>query len=228
MWRSLLQRIDEAQRRRRFVALPAAVLRKYGDDGAPGRPGCGERRATLDGGPLERPRGPAATAAVADAAVDRAVGAPGAGAAATAAASGFAALGRGLPVTVGALCFTLLVHFALYDVAFRLLTPLQLSARDVAPGAAFGAGAWTVLLLAGTYLVGHQIGRMSDVYGSFALVLGLLWWLYLAAQIVMRRTDEHIAVRFDQDGSDEPSSSSGGSTVSSDCRRSAPSRSRMR
>jgi hypothetical protein len=37
----------------------------------------------------------------------------------------------------------------------------------------------------GGYYVTHQIKNSSEVYGTFALVIGLLVWLYLAAQITL-------------------------------------------
>ncbi len=49
------------------------------------------------------------------------------------------------------------------------------------PGAAFAAVIWQVLELFGTAYVGHAVKGTSATYGAFALVLGLLGWLYLAA-----------------------------------------------
>ena len=31
----------------------------------------------------------------------------------------------------------------------------------------------------------HELRNISQVYGFFAIVLGILWWIYLAAQIVI-------------------------------------------
>jgi uncharacterized BrkB/YihY/UPF0761 family membrane protein len=43
----------------------------------------------------------------------------------------------------------------------------------------------TVLLLVGSWIVERQIGRASAVYGFFASVIGLLAWIYLAAQLFL-------------------------------------------
>jgi hypothetical protein len=45
-----------------------------------------------------------------------------------------------------------------------------------------GGVAWQALLAVGRYLVGHNLKHASEVYGFFAVVLGLLSWLYLGAQ----------------------------------------------
>jgi uncharacterized BrkB/YihY/UPF0761 family membrane protein len=44
---------------------------------------------------------------------------------------------------------------------------------------------WTILQAAGGYYVTHQIKNASEVYGTFALVIGLLAWIYLGAQITL-------------------------------------------
>ena len=38
---------------------------------------------------------------------------------------------------------------------------------------------------AGVFLMDHELRNVSQVYGFFAIVLGILWWIYLAAQIVV-------------------------------------------
>ena len=55
----------------------------------------------------------------------------------------------------------------------------------VLPGAVVAAVGWTALLLVGNWVVDHQIGRASAIYGLFATVIGLLAWIYLAAQLFL-------------------------------------------
>ena len=50
-------------------------------------------------------------------------------------------------------------------------------------GAAIGGAAWTVLQAVGGYLIGRQLRHSSELYGFFAIVLGLMAWLMLAAQL---------------------------------------------
>ena len=89
----------------------------------------------------------------------------------------------------------LVLNFGLYLCAFRILPHRRLSWRDVLPGALAGAIFWTGLHLLGGYYVAHQIRGASQVYGTFAVVIGLLSWLYLGAQgsLLSRRAERRPA-----------------------------------
>jgi YihY family inner membrane protein len=78
-----------------------------------------------------------------------------------------------------------LVSVAVFAFAFRVLTVASIAWRQVLPGALVGAIGWTALLLVGQWVVERQIGRASAVYGLFATVIGLLAWIYLAAQLFL-------------------------------------------
>ena len=80
---------------------------------------------------------------------------------------------------------SLLLNLALFIVAYRVLTVRDLGWRDVFPGAATAAVIWTAMQALGGYYVTHQLKNASNVYGTFALVIGLLVWLYLGAQITL-------------------------------------------
>ena len=74
-------------------------------------------------------------------------------------------------------------NVGVYLLGFRVLTPARVPTRDLWRGAVVGGLGWEVLQLAGGYLVGHQLQHASAVYGMFGLVLGLISWLYLGAQL---------------------------------------------
>ncbi len=86
---------------------------------------------------------------------------------------------------VGAVVSSLVVNVGLFVVAFRLLTPKQIPWNDMVPGAIVGAVGWTVLQYLGGVLVEHSLRNTSKEYGAFALVLGLIGFLYLAAQVTL-------------------------------------------
>ncbi len=77
------------------------------------------------------------------------------------------------------------LNVALYWLAFRVLTPAEVETRDLLPGAIVGGIAWTALQLLGTLLVARQLQHTSELYGTFGVVLGLLFFLYLASQITV-------------------------------------------
>jgi YihY family inner membrane protein len=80
---------------------------------------------------------------------------------------------------------SLVLNLALFMLSFRVLTAKDVSWRDVFPGSAFAAILWTILQMVGGYYVTHQLKGASNVYGTFAIVIGLLVWIYLGAQITL-------------------------------------------
>ena len=86
---------------------------------------------------------------------------------------------------VVSLAGTVLVSVAVFAFAFRVLTVAHVSWREVVPGAIFAAIAWTILLMLGNWLVDRHIRHASQVYGFFAIVIGLLAWISLVAQLFL-------------------------------------------
>jgi membrane protein len=90
---------------------------------------------------------------------------------------------------------SLVLYFVLFGLAFTILTSEDLSWRDVWPGAAVAAVAWTVLQAIGGYIVSHQLRGASQTYGTFATVIGLMAWLYLAAQMTFYAAEINVVRR---------------------------------
>jgi YihY family inner membrane protein len=92
-------------------------------------------------------------------------------------------------VSVGA---SLAVDFGLLWLAFRLLTPSKIAWRCLRGGAAAAAVAYEALQLLGSYYVTHTLKSASNVYGTFALVIGLLSWIYLTSTIVLLAAEANV------------------------------------
>jgi membrane protein len=90
-----------------------------------------------------------------------------------------------LLLKVVTLAGTVLVSVAVFAFAYRVLTVAKVGWRDVLPGAIVAAIAWTILLMIGTWVVDRYIRNAEDVYGFFAIVIGLLAWISLAAQLFL-------------------------------------------
>lgn len=101
--------------------------------------------------------------------------------------SGIGTFGSRQPlyIEVLAIAISAVVNCLQYLLAFRVLTPKQISHREIVPGALIGGAGWTILQAVGSYLVGHTLKGDSATYGTFAVVLGLLAWLYMAARITI-------------------------------------------
>jgi YihY family inner membrane protein len=96
--------------------------------------------------------------------------------------SGASASGSlGTAVRIGVAVVTLLVSFLVFWLAFRLLTPSDIASSSFRGGAAAAAVGYGVLQLVGSVYVDHVVRNASNVYGTFALVIGLLSWIYLLA-----------------------------------------------
>jgi len=78
-----------------------------------------------------------------------------------------------------------LVNMLLFLIGFRVLTVRNVSLRTLLPGAVLAAIAWALLQWLGGWYVARQLSRASATYGAFALVIGLLSWLYLASTVTL-------------------------------------------
>lgn len=79
-----------------------------------------------------------------------------------------------------------------YLVALHILAPKQTRYRRLLPGALVGGLGWTVLQQLGGYLIVHQLQRTTEIYGFFAIVLGLIFWLNLGARLFLYATEVNI------------------------------------
>src|SRR5581483_3093178 len=92
---------------------------------------------------------------------------------------------------------SILVNIGVFVLAFRLATARDLTVRDVLPGAVSAAVGWQLLQLFGVPYVTHVIRHASATNGVFALVLGLLAFLYLTAVVAVLSTEVNV-VRVDR------------------------------
>jgi YihY family inner membrane protein len=100
-------------------------------------------------------------------------------------AAGFAhAAGSALSGVAG-VAASAVVNTLLFLVGFRVLTVRNVPLRSLLPGALLAALAWALLQWLGGWYVGRQLTRATNTYGTFALVIGLLSWLYLAATVTL-------------------------------------------
>ena len=92
---------------------------------------------------------------------------------------------NGTAAQVGTVAVSLVLNVGVFWLAFRLATMRRVRWRDLWIGAAIAAFVWQVLQLVSGYVVSHQLSHSSSLYGTFGVVLGLLAWLYLQAQVTL-------------------------------------------
>lgn len=84
-----------------------------------------------------------------------------------------------------ALLVSLALNVGVFWLAFRLGTAREIGWRQLRLGAVIAAVIWQILQYVGGYFISHQLAHASPVYGTFAVVIGLLAWLYLQAELTL-------------------------------------------
>ena len=102
-------------------------------------------------------------------------------------------LGGSLLKVVGIL-ISLLLNFALFLAAFRLLTSASVGTSELWPGVFLAGVLWELLLLVGGYYIGHVFKHATSTYGTFGLVIALLVWLHLGAQVTIYSSELNVVV----------------------------------
>jgi membrane protein len=99
-------------------------------------------------------------------------------------------LGAGGKV-VGILVATALNLFV-FGAVFRLLTTDTVETRSLIPGVIVATVGWEILQLLGGWYISHEVKNASAVYGTFALVIGLLAWIHLGAMFVVLGAETNV------------------------------------
>jgi len=113
----------------------------------------------------------------------------------TALAAFTTAVARGAGAAILGVTSAGVVNFGLFLLAFMVLTAEPLRVRDVALGAAIASVFWGALQLIGTWYVGRALRHASPTYGFFAVVIALLSWLALGAQLVLWAAEINVVRR---------------------------------
>jgi YihY family inner membrane protein len=94
-------------------------------------------------------------------------------------------VGNSLAAGIAGVVLALLCNIGLFVAVFKLLSPRDRDWRDLAPGAVVGGIGWQILQVVGQALVRHNLRHSSELYGQFAVVLGLISFLGFAAQLFL-------------------------------------------
>ncbi|MCZ4078435.1 YihY/virulence factor BrkB family protein [Rhodococcus sp. H36-A4] len=80
---------------------------------------------------------------------------------------------------------SILLNIIVFTVAFRLATARDLSISNVLPGAIVAGVLWQILQTFGGVYIKYVVGRASITNGVFAVVLGLLAFMYIASVLIV-------------------------------------------
>jgi uncharacterized BrkB/YihY/UPF0761 family membrane protein len=92
---------------------------------------------------------------------------------------------NGAVAYVATVVISLILNVGMFWLAFKMATAWQVPWRQLRTGAVLAAVCWQVLQVVGGYVISHQLQRASELYGTFGIVLGLLAWLFLQAEVTL-------------------------------------------
>lgn len=102
---------------------------------------------------------------------------------------------RGVERPLG-LALSTTVTLVMFTAGFMILTAEPLGWRDVLLGAGLATVFWQALQLLGNWYVTRVLHDASDTYGFFAIVIALLSWMYMAAQLTLLAAELNVVHRY--------------------------------
>jgi inner membrane protein YhjD len=98
----------------------------------------------------------------------------------------------GMEWKVASIVFSTLLDFALFWIAFQVLATLHVPWSRLWKGALVAAVGYEALQLLGGYYIQRVVKHAANVYGTFALVIGLLSFIYLAVHIALAGAEVNV------------------------------------
>lgn len=93
--------------------------------------------------------------------------------------------GRSDPARAFSLIVSMLTIFGLVLMVFRFGASITPPIKKLLTGSLVAAVGLQVIQIFGSYLVLHELKKLSSLYGSFAIALGILFWIYIQVRIVL-------------------------------------------
>jgi YihY family inner membrane protein len=113
---------------------------------------------------------------------------------ASTAASGVVTGLGGPAVRYGTIALSLVVNFVLFLVAFRFLTAAAIPTSCLWIGVGFAAAFWEILQVVGGIYINHVYRHAQGFYSQFALVIALIVWLHLGAQVTLYAAEINVVL----------------------------------
>ncbi|HYH27587.1 MAG TPA: YhjD/YihY/BrkB family envelope integrity protein, partial [Actinomycetota bacterium] len=108
-----------------------------------------------------------------------------------------------LAITLGGALLAFAVDFTLFLIAYRVLVKREGPPFPrLWPGALFASAGWTILKLGGSWLASTQVDKASAVYGTFAVTIGILVLLTIAAHVFLYGAELNVVLK-ERSGGDE-------------------------
>jgi len=110
-------------------------------------------------------------------------------------ASGLVTGGLGGPAAkVAGIVISLILNFALFFAAFRIMTSNTVQTHCLWIGVLVAGVFWEILQVVGGYYIGHVFKHSTSTYGFFGVVIALLVWLHLGAQLTLYSAEINVVI----------------------------------
>ncbi len=93
---------------------------------------------------------------------------------------------------VAGLAIATVLNLFVFGAVFRLLTTDTVETRSLIPGVIVATIGWEILQVIGGWYISHEVKNASAVYGTFALVIGLLAWIHLGSMFVVLGAETNV------------------------------------
>ena len=103
-------------------------------------------------------------------------------------------LGKSPLLTVAGIVVSLLVNVVLFLAAFRFMTARTIKTRCMWIGVVAAAIFWEILQVAGGYYIGHVVRHAEAAYGGLGVVIGLLVFMHLGAQLTLYAAEINVVL----------------------------------
>jgi inner membrane protein YhjD len=103
-------------------------------------------------------------------------------------------LGKGAPLKIAGIASSLLINVVLFLAAFRFMTARTVPTSCMWIGVVLAAVFWEILQVLGGVYIGHFLKHASATYGTFGVVLGLLVFLHLGAQLTIYAAEINVVL----------------------------------
>jgi YihY family inner membrane protein len=111
--------------------------------------------------------------------------------------AGIGGTGRGifpLGLRIAGLATSVALNFCLFLIAFRFLTTARITLQQVVPGAVLAAFLWAAMQVGGGWVIRTLLPRATDLYGFFAIVLGLMTWLFIGSNVTLLAAEVNVVL----------------------------------
>ncbi len=92
----------------------------------------------------------------------------------------------------GGILIALVLNFALFLAAFRFMTANTIATRCLWIGVVVAGIFWEILQVVGGYYIAHVFRHSTSTYGFFGIVIALLVWLHLGAQVTIYAAEVNV------------------------------------